>query len=572
MKKALIISLVLLVIFGGLFALYYFFWTAPTFSSIGAKAMAAEKYSQAQWFYEKAAELDPENPEYTVSLADAYIAGGSFSQAERCLHSAIMAQPSAPLFMKLSSVYVAQDKLLDASRLLDGITDSALKAELDALRPAAPAFSPEGGQFSEYIDVTFSNQNEKVYYSSSAQFPSVADGAFTDAFTLNAGTTYIQAISVGENGLVSSLVSQEYMVVGVVEEVHFVSAELETYIRDSLFIPRSEPVMTSDLWAVTRLELTPDVTDYSDLRYFTSLGSLVIENSVADDFSFLRNMPALTELNLRNSLVSEETLSYIGSLSLLETLDLSGCGISNLASLSALSELTVLNLSENSISDVSHLSGLAYLRELNLADNAISSLESLAKLKKLTHLDITGNSISSIDALSQCVELKSLKANGNSIQNIQVLQNAPHLARLELSGNGLSNIGTLAGCTEMLYLDLSNNQITSVDAIGAMESLTYLDISYNQVAALPQLSEASRLQQFHGAHNLLTDLSPLVGLKELATVDVDYNPELENIVILIGCPLIVQIDAFGTKVAESPDLNKMITELHIIVNYDPTVA
>ena len=44
-----------------------------------------------------------------------------------------------------SQTYIAQDKILDAEQMLDRITSSDVKAQIDALRPRAPVLSPESG-------------------------------------------------------------------------------------------------------------------------------------------------------------------------------------------------------------------------------------------------------------------------------------------------------------------------------------------------------------------------------------------------------------------------------------------
>ena len=281
MKKALIILLVVLLVGGGLFSLYFFGWTPENLCSLGDSAMASKKYSRAEWLYEQAAEMAPDEPSYVLKLADACIADGSYTKAERSLVTAIRKEPSAALYCKLSSVYVAQDKLFDAQKMLDGISDSAIKAELDAMRPSMPEFSPAGGQYSEYIDLSLSGQGGAVYYSLTDEYPSTGTDAYSAPITLPAGDSHVKAILVGDNGLVSPLAEMDYLIVGVVEEVTFASSEFEEFIREMLYIPRTSPVMTSDLWTVTELEMPENVTAFSDLFHFKNLTSLVINSSTA---------------------------------------------------------------------------------------------------------------------------------------------------------------------------------------------------------------------------------------------------------------------------------------------------
>ena len=74
------------------------------------------------------------------------------------------------LYRRLSATYVAQDKLLDAQQMLDSITDPAIRASLEAARPAAPALTPDGGEFSDYITVSVSAPSGTVYVSVTEQY------------------------------------------------------------------------------------------------------------------------------------------------------------------------------------------------------------------------------------------------------------------------------------------------------------------------------------------------------------------------------------------------------------------
>ena len=352
MKKLLITLLVLVLAAALLFGLYYFLWTPENFAALGARAMKAGNYSRAVSRYSTAVELDPDNAEYVIALADACVADGSYTMAERTLVSALRIAPSTELYLKLSATYVAQDKLLDAQQMLDNINNAAIRAEIDAMRPAAPALTPEGGEFSEYITVTVAHADGPAYVSLDKQYPSLASGPCTEPVALPAGATHLSAVVVGENGLVSPLTEADYLIVGVIEEVAFQDSALEACVREQLSLPEGTRIMTSDLWTVTELTVPEEVSDYSDLRHFIHLKSLTIHGSSVEDYSFLSSLTELETLDLSGSLVSAETLGYIGALPKLNALTLSGCGLSNILPLADAETITVLDLSDNSISDI----------------------------------------------------------------------------------------------------------------------------------------------------------------------------------------------------------------------------
>ena len=51
---------------------------------------------------------------------------------------------------------MAQDKLLDASRLDEQIADPQVRSAFNAQRPAAPVIQPEGGEYDEDCTVSLS--------------------------------------------------------------------------------------------------------------------------------------------------------------------------------------------------------------------------------------------------------------------------------------------------------------------------------------------------------------------------------------------------------------------------------
>lgn len=568
MKKFLITLLVLVLIGGLLFGLYYFFWTAENFASLGDSAMKDGKYSRAISRYEMAVKLDPDNTDYVLSLADACIADGNYTKAERSLVSAIKDNPSVDLYTKLSSVYVAQDKLFDAQKMLDSITVPAVRTELDALRPAAPVLTPAPGDYDEYIDLTI-EYTADTYVSLTEQYPSTASEVYAEPIALAAGSTHVSAISVGADGLVSPLTEGDYLIVGVIEEVNFVSSELEAYVRETLFIPRTGKVMTDDLWEITELTLPDNVAEYDDLVYFTRLQKLVIHDMPLPSCDFLSAMPELLSLDLSGCMLTPDNLEVIGALPVLEELRLSGCGLTNISALSALGDLTDLDLSGNSISDINAVSGMKYLMNLDLHSNAVSSLEALKHASKLKTLDISENNIPSLAPLSDCAQLQRLSANDNHISDIGVVAKMPELATFCASNNRIFDASAVASCTALTRLELASNQLTDIDMIADMPQLSYLDVSYNLIAEIPQLNvEEGKLSTFYAARNKLESVAHLAGLQELTYVNVDYNDNIEDVECLAPCHMLVQVDCFGTKVEKV----EVLLSMGVIVNFDPTTA
>lgn len=568
MKKALIILIILAVIVCGIFSLFYFVWTPQNMKSWGDDAIADGRLDKAVSWYERAVKADPMNVDYVLALVDANVLSQNYTQAERNLMQAIERNPNASLYAKLSSVYVLQDKLSDAQKMLDGISDPSIRSTLDSLRPSAPEVTPEGGmEYNELISVTIASEYQ-VYYSLDDTFPSTFTAPYESPIALEPGTTRLQAIAVSQDGLVSPLIDTSYLLVGVVQEIQFVSSEFETMIRGMLYLSSIDPIMTDALWQITELEIPEYITDYTDLQYFEELKSLRINNSAVEDYSFLSHLGNLEILDVSGSLISEDTLKYISLLPNLKELNLSNCGCTDISALSAATNLVSLDLSSNSVQDITCLEGLENLQILNLESNAITLLDSLGRMAALTELNIAKNNLSSLDPLVSSVGLVKLVADDNKLMDISVLQEMTNLSHFTAANNHIADASYLSACTKMSYLVLANNRLSSIDAIADMPELMYLDISNNSIAALPELGKMEQLQYFYASHNLLADISCLAEQPLLAYVNVDYNPELVEIDFLTTCPMIVKVDIFGTMAYDIQGL----LDMSVIVNYDPAAV
>ncbi len=565
MKKALIILSIIAVLFISIFCVFYFIWTPDNMKSWGDDAMADGRFDRAVTWYERAVSAEPENDKYILALVDANIADNNFTQAERNLVNGIKRAPSASLYCKLSAVYVLQDKLFDAQRLLDGISDASIRTEIDSLRPSAPVASPDGGEYNELVSVTV-DSSCTVYYSLTESYPSVNANLYSEPILLNAGTTRFRAIAVSDSGLVSPLFDTSYLLVGVVQEIDFVSEELEALVRQMLYISDTSPVMSSDVWKITELDIPVEVTDYTDLQHFENLVTLSIHGSVVDDYSFMSKLFKLENLDVSGSYISDDAMKYIGLLPSLKNLNLHKCGRSDISALSTSVNLVSLDLSNNSIQDISALEGCEKLEVLNLESNAITLLNSLATMARLSELNIAKNNLSSLDPLESSTGLVKLIADDNQLMDVSVLLSMPKLEYFSAANNRIGDVSYLASCTQMTYLDLSNNRLSSIDAVSNMSELSYLDVSDNSITALPDMKAMQNLQHFYASYNQLTSIDSLGGLPLLAYVIIDYNPELEDISCLTSCSMLVQVDVFGTKVSDI----KALLDMGVIVNFDPS--
>ena len=552
MKRVLKIVIPLVVVLALLGTAAWFFLsfradlTAGFLRGQAAKMVERERYSRAVTYYNWAWQLDPENQEIPLALAEAYAGSGNYTKAEYTLVRAISARPQdVDLYVALCQVYVAQDKLLDAVQMLDRTSDAEVKAALDELRPAAPVLSPENGYYTEYIEVTADGGGNAVYLSIDGDYPSMEDDAYTGPVTLPGGETMVMAVAVDENQMVSQAVQNGYTIGGVVEPVTLNDPAIDAAVREQLGMTAGETLMTDDLWSIAELTLPDTVADLADLSHFTGLTTLTIQNVSGLDFSVLSQLTAL------------------------QTLDLSGCTIStgSLDAIAGLTGLRVLRLNNCALTDINALSQLTALTELQLANNSLTDIGVTSLMLDLETVTLTNNPITSIAGLSACNKLKSLDISGCSVTSIASLSGKTALETLLAGNNQIADLSPLEGCTALSVLEAPYNLVSDISVLAQLPALTRFVGNNNRITAVPDFDEeTSKLQYIQLDYNEVADLAGLQGIDSLNYVYADYN-QVETILPLKNNINLIQINVWDNPIPEEEV--KSLQENSIIVNYNP---
>ena len=524
-------------------------------------------FKAATWFYDISYDFAGEDENVAIDLAQIYKDSGNYTKAEYTLVSAIADGATAELYMALCRTYVEQDKLLDAVNMLDKVADPAIKAELDALRPAAPQPDFAPGFYSQYISLSFTHEGGTLYVSSDGEYPSLEDTPCVTPVALEGGETKLYALTVGDNGLVSPLSILNYTIGGVIEKVEFSDAYIEELVAEKLMFGSYTTIYSNDLWVIKDLTVSETASDLSDLRHMLYLEDLTISAQEITDLSFLEGMTHLKRLDLSGCTISAD-LSVLGTLPALEELSLQGCSISSLSFLEGAPALKALNLRSNAVGNLASLASIPTLQSLDLADNAISDLKPLSGLTELTHLNLSENVLTDMAPIGTCTKLTELDVSDNKLTSIAAVQNMTALTSFRAEKNQLTDCAVLSLCTELRTLDISHNQLTDITMLSSLVKMAEFDFSYNQAAALPQLPNSAALVVIDGSYNLLSSLEPLNKLDALNYVYMDYNAEISKIAFLADNPNMVQINVYGTKVSSS-QANQCV-DRSIIVNYDPT--
>lgn len=521
----------------------------------------------ASWFYDTAYELSDQDDSVAIELANQFKGAGNYTKAEYTLTNAIADGASAELYMALCKTYVQQDKLLDAVNMLDTIGDPAIKAELDALRPAAPVTDPEPGFYSEYIRVSFRENEHKIYFNTLGEYPSTEDGAYSEDFQLPAGETVVRAVAISKDGLVSPLTTMTFTVGGVIEEVTFTDAAIDASIRQILSVDADRTLYSNMLWDILEFELPEGAMNLQDLAYLPYLEKLTIQDQTLDSVNFLASLSNLKELTLTDCRFSSDDLQIIAGLPALERLTLSDCGLSTVAGLENAQKLTYLDLSNNAIRNLTPLSSMVSLRALNLSHNALTSLNALSGLVNLESLDVSYNVLPSISPIAACQNLNTLLANNNQISDLNGLDALTGLTVLNVSKNSVSDVNTLSNCTALAELYIASNSISDISPLKSLINLEIFDFANNQVVNLPAWPNDSKLRSIDGSNNLVESLANLKNMHTLTHVFMDYN-KLTSVDPIASCFNLVQVNVYGNEIENVDSLK----EHDIIVNWDPTAG
>ena len=523
--------------------------------------------SLSSWFYNLAYGFSGQDENVAIELANQYKASGNYTKAEVTLSKAIRDGATKELYIALCKTYVEQDKILDAVSMLANIPNASIKAELEAMRPAAPQADYPSGYYSQYISVTLSSsEGTTLYYTTDGDYPSIADEPYSAPIELPLGESQVYAVSVADNGLVSPVTILGYTIGGVIEPVIFMDASMEQAIRAALGYDQSHVLYTNDLWQITELEVPSDAMTLEDLIYLTYLENLTVNGRNMSNLQDFAGLNHLKKLDLSGCRFPADGLKTIASLPHLKELNLSNCSLSTLSGLENAESLEILDISNNTIRNLEPLSNMSALSELYLQHNAVANLTVVGGLSELTVLDVSYNALTSIAPLTGNVRLTKLNAANNQIGDVSAAASLPMLAELNLDYNSLTDISGLSGCASLKTLTVSNNQLSSIDALSGMNTLERLDFSYNSVSSLPDFGTNSAMQVIDGSYNALESIDSIAKMADISYIYMDYN-KLTSVDALADCFHLVQVNVYGNEI---PDVTAL-TEHDILVNYDPTV-
>ena len=571
MKRILKKCIPLLLILGILFSIgWYLFeydnsFTRDMLLRQARRLEDSGRHTASVWLYKLAYRQSDKDDRVAIELAEQFKAIGNYTKAEYTLAKAIEDGGSVELYIALCKTYVEQDKLRDAVLLLDNVNNPEIRAELEALRPAAPNANIPSGQYAQYLHLELLSAQNLVYCSTDRDYPSVLTDSYTKPLSIGSGDTTVFALSVGENGLVSPLAIFNYHIDGVVEEVVFRDSVVEAALRQQLQVENSHTLYSNDLWFVTELTIPAGAASLEDLKWLPQLQKLTITGGHFQDLQPVAQLSQLEQLHITDSSLAHDSLRSLAGMAQLKQLTLSGCGISSIADLAEMNTLTYLDLSNNAIRNISALSGMMALEQLDLSGNALINIEAISQLQNLRVLDISYNSLVTTKPIASLTSLEQLDLSSNELRNLDGVEQLLNLQRFVAQYNQLLEVDALASCTALVYVDVSYNTLLNIDGVVDLTKLQTLVFAHNEVSNLPKFSKSCALQIIDGSYNTLKSLDRLSGLENLTHIYMDYNASLSSIDTLQHCPKLQEVNVYGTKVRNVSKL----TSKGILVHYTP---
>ncbi len=504
-------------------------------------------------------EEHPEDADARLALVELYLQDDNYARAENLLQHGILLEGGRTAFYtKLCAVFVAQDKLLDAAALLDEVQNPFAKAEIAALRPAAPVFSPPPGSYDTVISISAElPAGASCYLALNDEIPSRTTDLAAFPLTLPPGLSRVRAVIVDELGLISPWAAYEYRLENLRLEVTPVDPTLNAMIRQAVAIPEGA-IPSETLWTVESLknDAPTAYTTLEDLTWVTGLRELSLRgDGTKVDIAPLASLQNLTSLTLRGFQLDSSDLQALAGLSKLESLNLEDNRIADPAALSGLTGLTFLSLRANSLTDLSALSGLVSLTELDISQNAAEDTMPLAGLTALKTLWAQENQLVDLRGLRTLAALTDLDISHNKIDDLAPLTGCAALTVLQCGHNPYATLAPLAACTSLVALRAPGGALESLDDFTGLPALRMLDLSEHSLSDISALAACPALEELNLSKNQISSVSPLSKLAKLRVLHVENN-QVKAVSSLKKNPALREVHASGNPLSESGDVFK----------------
>lgn len=533
----------LLVVFRGMFYNIYI--------SKGDARYNKGEYQLAADCYDTARSWKPKNQGAYLKIAQAHMALEDYDNAGSVIDEAIKKKVKTrdsgleELYLMRIKIYSTAGRLNEAANYISSLDDQYIKKKLELARPSDLVYTPTQGSYDKTLKMTITvREGETVYYTTDGSYPTKFSNIYVDPINITGGTTRITAVAVNAEGLVSPMLTVSYTVTNDYEEVVFDDEKMEKMVRESL----SKPVgiiRVKELEGVT--ELSNDGIDgylktLSDLELMPNLTSFHIEGETKlISISQLSGRTSLTSLTLAGCDLDSTEINALGSLTQLQSIDLTDNNLTSISVLSNLPSLKFAFLRKNGIEDISPLSSLQNLLVLDLSENRISDISSLPT--SLEALYLTKNTVSDLSGIHTLQKLITLDLSHNLVTDAKNTGKLSALETLSLASNNISNFEFLSELTSLTSLDVSSTSFVSTRAIATLPLIS-LVANNTGIITVSDIAKIQSLTSLDIAHTDVTDIKALKSLPALDFIDIS-GCEIEDVSVLGNFPALYTVWAKG---------------------------
>ncbi len=558
----LIVCILVFFIFKGMFYGVYM--------SRGDKMYESGNYSEAVKCYNIAKSWNAKKQQVYLSLAKAYEALEDYENAGTVIDQAIDKKITTDetgleqLYLARIKIYTAAGQLIDAVNYTDNISDQYILRKIQGIRPGDLSYTPTQGDYDKTQKMTITVQDgQTVYYTTDGTYPTKFSNVYVEPINIGNGRTSVTAIAVDAQGLVSPLLSVTYNVTNENEVVSFNDSKIEEMVRIALSKP-SGVIRVKELESVTKLAndaVEGYVKTLSDLDLMPNLETLYLDGeTMMLSISQLSGKSKLTTLSLAGCGLDSTEINVLGSLSALETLDLSYNDLTSISVLSNITTLKYVYLSQNSIDDLSALSASKSIVLIDASNNRISAVPDFEENTTLESLMLGSNHISDISTVHRFTALTYLDISKNLVKNAKNLSTLNKLETLNISSNGITNFDFLKSLTNLKTLNLDDTSFVSTKTIAGLDLMNF-SASGTGIATLNDIKDMTELVTLEIADTNVTDLTPIKDAQKLDYLNIS-GCNIQDLTVLSELKGLYTLKAVGLDVSgvvfANPDM--MIVE------------
>ena len=178
------------------------------------------------------------------------------------------------------------------------------------------------------------------------------------------------------------------------------------------------------------------------------------------------------------------------------------------------------------------------VQTLNLSGKGITDLNGLNVFKNLKKLSLANNKIQDLSKISTLTNLEELVLNNNSIKNLKGVESLTKLSKLILNNNQITDVSSIEKLTKLSVVNLNNNQLTNLGALKSLSSLKEIYADNNNIKSTPAFNSVNKLSMKNNKVNLNTTNGE-VNVTELLALVKNKNSKLytENNLVCSNCKI-----------------------------------